>query len=219
MKSRPAPLLYIETDGKVFLVGRGGRLGLPAASEVPFGLKRNWTWTSVGGSRVVFCKPRLDRHPADWPDKDSLPGRDDVEPLAREAAALSYTRCTAKVAIVRGGKVLMVKGTRGFTKGIWNLPGGFISYGEAPVECARREAEEEVGVKIRVVRLLGVYSRKFNPSGLHFISFVYEGRITGGEPRPDPDEIGECGWFSLEEAKRISKNPFATVGLERLSRT
>ena len=40
----------------------------------------------------------------------------------------------------------------------WNLPGGKVEAGEAPWEAAVREVHEEIGLHVRVDRLLGVYS-------------------------------------------------------------
>lgn len=38
----------------------------------------------------------------------------------------------------------------------WELPGGILEPGEAPIDCCRRELAEEVGLEARHVRSLGV---------------------------------------------------------------
>lgn len=40
----------------------------------------------------------------------------------------------------------------------WNLPGGRVESGESPWQAVVREVQEEVGLHVRVERLLGVYS-------------------------------------------------------------
>jgi len=40
----------------------------------------------------------------------------------------------------------------------WNLPGGRVESNESPWEAVVREVQEEVGLHVRVERLLGVYS-------------------------------------------------------------
>jgi 8-oxo-dGTP pyrophosphatase MutT (NUDIX family) len=41
---------------------------------------------------------------------------------------------------------------------MWNLPGGRVESHESPWAAVAREVEEEVGLRVRVKRLLGVYS-------------------------------------------------------------
>lgn len=53
------------------------------------------------------------------------------------------------------------------------LPGGFVDYGERLEVAARREAEEETGLKVRLERLLYCYSDpRRDPRG-HTISAVF----------------------------------------------
>lgn len=58
----------------------------------------------------------------------------------------------AAVAVVtdamQPGSVLMLKRSTPPGKGLWCVPGGFVRYGEAPEEAARREAHEEIGAEI-----------------------------------------------------------------------
>ena len=42
--------------------------------------------------------------------------------------------------------------------GKWNLPGGHLDAKEAPWDTVVREVREEIGLDVRVQRLLGVYS-------------------------------------------------------------
>jgi 8-oxo-dGTP pyrophosphatase MutT (NUDIX family) len=62
----------------------------------------------------------------------------------------------------------------------WELPGGHCSPGEDPADTAVREAEEETGLRVGRVRLVGVYSWE----GLRAAGdAVYVGEVIGGRPR------------------------------------
>lgn len=43
-------------------------------------------------------------------------------------------------------------------RGKWVMPGGYVDRGEVVEAAARRETEEECGIKIRITNLLGLYS-------------------------------------------------------------
>ena len=165
------------------------------------------------GGDVLFAKPILKRHPAHWFHKDEIVGRTDITPLVHRAVNRSLTRTASKVAIVERGKVLMVRAGRGITQGIWNLPGGFIGYGEHPAESAQREVLEELGIRVKVTKLLGIYAETFQKTGGYMLSFVYLGKRMTKTIRPHPEEIESYEWFPVREALRITTNPFARAGL------
>lgn len=55
----------------------------------------------------------------------------------------------ASVALVRDGKVLLIKRAYAPYQHLWTLPGGRIEPGETIEQCATREIAEEVGLVIR----------------------------------------------------------------------
>ena len=55
----------------------------------------------------------------------------------------------ASVAIVRDGKVLLIKRAYAPYQHLWTLPGGRMEPGETIEQCAIREIAEEVGLTIR----------------------------------------------------------------------
>lgn len=76
-------------------------------------------------------------------------------------------------------------------RGYWTPPGGFVEWGESAEEAALREGEEEVGLRLEMSALLGVYSR----SAYGIIVVAYRARALGGDPEPS-DEALEVKWFS-----------------------
>ena len=138
---------FIETDGQIYLVQDGGVWRFPKASEaVPFEVEESGRM-DFGDDLVVRLKPRLSYHPEEWFNRDDLFSRSDVDGLVKKAVYMTMPRLVAEAAIVRGHEVLMVKAKRGFSKGYWNLPGGFLDFGESPEVAVRREVQEEIGAR------------------------------------------------------------------------
>lgn len=61
----------------------------------------------------------------------------------------------------------------------WALPGGFIDYGEAAEQAARREAAEETGLAVELAELFHVYSDPGRDPRAHTISTVFIARAQG----------------------------------------
>ncbi len=78
--------------------------------------------------------------------------------------------------------------------GHWALPGGFVDIGEECDAACRREAAEETGLSVAIVRLLGVRSRPDRDPRGHTVSAVYLCRVTGGSLRGG-DDAAEAAWF------------------------
>lgn len=57
----------------------------------------------------------------------------------------------------------------------WALPGGFVDYGESLEDAAVREAKEETGLDVRLVRQFHTYSAPDRDLRFHTISTVYVG--------------------------------------------
>ena len=97
----------------------------------------------------------------------------------------------------RSGRILLMRRATEPRYGAWTFPGGFMEIDETAEECAAREAQEEVGVEVRITELVGVYSRP-TPQAPGIVSIVYRGRITGGEVNPGREAL-EARWFRPEE--------------------
>jgi ADP-ribose pyrophosphatase YjhB (NUDIX family) len=204
---------YLESDGQVFLIQKGKMWQFPSTkSELPCPIKPVFTMPLAEG-KVLFAKPILASHPFHWFHKDELIGRQDISSIVQVAVNRSLARAASKVAIIENGKVLMVRAGRGLTKGIWNLPGGFIGYGEHPGPSAQREILEELGIRVKLTRLLGIYAETFARTGGYMLSFVYLGKRLTKTIKPHPEEIESIAWIPVRQALRRTKNPFARAGL------
>lgn len=190
---------YIESDGRVFLIEHEGRLDLPAPEEVPFSVE---LIAPLIDDDVLFCVPRLDRHPREWHHKDELQAAPDVAPDVRRAVHATMPRVVIEGLCRRAGKILLVKGSRGLTEGRWTLPGGFLRFGESPEACVLREIREEVGLTGTIEGFAGARSKLGRRTKLHWTMLFYRVAIDG-EPAPDPDEIAEARFVTLDQAAEM----------------
>jgi len=80
--------------------------------------------------------------------------------------------------------------------GWWNLVGGGLEHDETPEEGLAREAREEIGAEIEVVRLVGVYAKPLKRE----VVLVYLCRLAPGSPEPrTSEEVSEVGVFTVDE--------------------
>ena len=83
--------------------------------------------------------------------------------------------------VMEGDRLLLVRRGREPFKGAFALPGGIMEYGESAESCVLREVREETGLSTEVVRLVGVFSAPNRDPRGHFVTLLYELRVTGGE--------------------------------------
>lgn len=97
----------------------------------------------------------------------------------------------------------------------WSTIGGAVDPGESPAEAAIREAREEIGVEIRLGRLLDVlggpdYEVTYpNGDRTAYVCAVYEAAVIAGDPAPADGELSKIGWFTREELPAIPLSRFA----------
>ena len=88
--------------------------------------------------------------------------------------------------------------------GLWCLPSGGMDSGESIGEAVVREVEEETGLVVGVVGLVGVYSSPHvlvrYPDGNQFqiVSLCFAAEVLGGELRTT-DEAVSVGYFTRDE--------------------
>jgi len=209
-------LLYIEVDGRVFLKEKDGKLTFPEESEkLKFKVRKIIDY-DFNGQSVWLCDADLDHFPDEWMLKDDVLADARAEKVVKEAIARSFIRPVVGAIVLKDGKVLMLKASRGFMQDKWNFPGGFMIYGEDPKEAIKREIREELGVGFTINSMLGVYSHIFERHGYHILCFVFLGALEG-EPKPSKKEISKAEWIDMDKAMKESVNPFVSAALTELN--
>ena len=84
---------------------------------------------------------------------------------------------------------------------IYQVPGGLNAPGEAPLDCIRRELEEETGLVGQEFRFLGKFWN--NPAGSDGLSILYLCRDArpGGQLQRDRAEFLAWDWYDLDWIK------------------
>jgi 8-oxo-dGTP pyrophosphatase MutT (NUDIX family) len=125
--------------------------------------------------------------------------------LHRWALALAYRlrhcwRCWRKAPIAGvsviitnlSGEVLLIKHSYG--PDVWGLPGGGLRRGEDPLEAARREVREELGIALARIEPLGTLEEVLSgsPHTVHLFAATCD-----CEPQPDGREVVVARFFPL----------------------
>lgn len=102
----------------------------------------------------------------------------------------------AAAIITLNDRVLMVR--RRVSEGSlsWQFPAGEVEPGEAPIEAAAREANEETGVTVSKGELLG---ERVHPKTGRTMVYVAFGTVDGQARVADKDELDSVVWASRKE--------------------
>src|SRR3989344_9085223 len=105
----------------------------------------------------------------------------------------------AGVLLKREDRFLLVQEGEGAKKGLWNWPAGKVDEGYTLEETAVKEAKEETGYNVKLIREIGI----FHEGTKEAVKHLFYAEIIGGELNFPKDEIMNAKWFSFEEIKQI----------------
>ncbi len=105
-------------------------------------------------------------------------------------------------AILREGRVLVVRRARAPARGLFTLPGGVVETGETLAQAVTREVEEETALAIEPVAIAGHREAIVRDAAgrveRHFVILAFACRWRAGEPVPS-EEVGEARWIVPDE--------------------
>lgn len=92
---------------------------------------------------------------------------------------------------------------------VWNLPGGGINFGEQSEEAIKREIKEELGVEIKIIKLLPkVFSETRNHWQGIFLCYLCEMKNNEEKIKLN-HEADQYGWFTTIEVSKLKFLPSA----------
>lgn len=146
-----------------------------------------------------YC-PRCGRRLA-WRREYSHASHEPKRPVCNHCGFVHYEKAapTASALIVnKKGEVLLAKRAWPPAKGHWDCIGGFLDANEHPLTGLAREIKEEIGVRLKVTQLLGVWMDRYyyNKHWRWTMNFYYLATIAQGKPKAS-DDVAEIEWFPI----------------------
>lgn len=123
------------------------------------------------------------------------------------------------VLIRSGVEYLLIKRASEPDKGMWSIPGGMVEVGEKVDEAAVREAKEETGLDVELVKNLGVVDKiVLDDTGrvkYHFVIVDFLAEFSIGEMQAQDDAL-EARWVHPRDFHMYSMSPTLVDLLKRI---
>jgi len=128
-------------------------------------------------------------------------------------------------AIIRDGKVLVVRRARNPALGIYTLPGGGVETGETLMQAVTREVREETSLAVEPVALAGhreaIGRDAQGRVERHFVILCFAARWISGEPVLN-EELDDARWLDPAELGGLRTTEglaeIVAAAIERLAR-
>ena len=128
-------------------------------------------------------------------------------------------------AIIRDGKVLVVRRARKPALGLYTLPGGGVETGETLMQAVTREVREETSLTIEPVALAGhreaIVRDAQGRVERHFVILCFAARWLSGEPVLN-EELDDARWLDPAELSGLRTTEglaeIVAAAIERLAR-
>ena len=101
-------------------------------------------------------------------------------------------------------KVLLIQRGGEPFKGCWAFPGGFMNMDETTEQCAIRELEEETGLQVSNVILIGAYSKVDRDPRGRTISVAYLAIVDSPLEVTGQDDAAKAEWWPLSALPQLA---------------
>jgi 8-oxo-dGTP diphosphatase len=145
--------------------------------------------------------------------------------MADERAYPQRPYLAVSAAIIRDGKVLVVRRARNPALGIYTLPGGAVETGETLMQAVTREVREETSLTVEPVALAGhreaIARDAQGRVERHFVILCFAARWLSGEPVLN-EELDDARWLDPAALSNLRTTEglaeIVAAAIERLAR-
>lgn len=102
--------------------------------------------------------------------------------------------------IKKDNKYLLVQEAQQKAYGLWNLPAGHVDKGEKIRGAAIREAKEETGYDISLIKEIAL----IHEESTNAVKHVFSAEIIGGNIMIDANEILDVKWLTFDEVTDLN---------------
>jgi 8-oxo-dGTP diphosphatase len=124
-------------------------------------------------------------------------------------------RVVVAAIIKNGDKLLLTKEIIESGREFWIFPGGGVNFGESLEEAIKREIKEELGMEIKVEKLLGFKEAIFPKYNYHNLIFFYLATPLNELSIKEKKVLETC-YFELKEIEKLNLVDSARWAFERL---
>jgi 8-oxo-dGTP diphosphatase len=115
-------------------------------------------------------------------------------------------KVAVNVFVIKNGKILLGQRKNAAGDGDWGLPGGHLEFMEHLTQGAKRELEEETGIKAIKLTFLHMINDPRTEDNSHYLHIDFIAEEYKGEPQlMEPDKCYEWKWFGFSD---LPKNIF-----------
>jgi len=123
------------------------------------------------------------------------------------------------ILIRKGDEYLLIKRASEPDRGLWSVPGGMVEVGEKVEDAAIREAKEETGLEIELVKDLGVVDKIVRDDvgkvKYHFIIIDYLAEPIAGEMHHHDDAL-DAQWVHPRDFRKYAMSQTLVDLLSRI---
>lgn len=110
---------------------------------------------------------------------------------------------TAGAVILSGDRALITERGVEPEKGRYDIPGGFLTAGEAPLDGLRRELREELGdIEVEVGPAVQMVPHRYGEEGDYVLAIGFVAKLVSGEPEAG-DDVAAVRWITRDEVDDV----------------